>query len=46
MVEADTIAGIYMVVGVEHVFSNGMFTQTLIAYMEDTLSFGFIRTLV
>ena len=46
MIEADTIAGIYMVVGVEHVFSNGMFTQTLIAYMEDTLSFGFIKTLV
>ena len=46
MVEADTIAGIYMVVGVEHIFQNGMFTQTLIAYMEDTMSFGLIRTLV
>lgn len=46
MVYADTIAGTYFVYGVESVFSNGQFTQTLRAYQDETLPFGLIKSIL
>ena len=43
MKTADTIAGLYYVYGVEHSFSAGQYTQRLMSYMEDTLTFGLFR---
>ena len=46
MIHADTISGLFAVYGVEHIFSSGMYTQTLMTYMEDTVSFGLMRSVL